>query len=53
MNYFKFQTVFTNDITEKCVKFHNFLRFWHFLDKFGYQSTSNRLRASKNINGIS
>ena len=43
MNYFKFQTVFTNDITEKCVKFYSFLRFWHFLVKLwlskGFQLT--------------
>ena len=33
MNNFEFQTVFTNDVTEKCVKFYNFLRFWHYLIK--------------------
>ena len=27
MNNLEFQTVFTNDVTEKCVKFYNFLRF--------------------------
>ena len=33
MNYFKFQNIFTNDITKKCVELYDFLRFWHFLVK--------------------
>ena len=27
MNNFEFQTVFTNDVAEKCVKFYNSLGF--------------------------